>query len=63
MLTLFALCSMCNASHWIQYSIIANVAMRYYGVSALAINWTSMIFMAVYIPLVFPASWLLEKKV
>uniref|UniRef100_A0A1B6DEC6 Choline/ethanolamine transporter FLVCR1 n=2 Tax=Clastoptera arizonana TaxID=38151 RepID=A0A1B6DEC6_9HEMI len=62
MLALFALCSMCNASHWIQYSIIANVAMRFYNVSALAVNWTSMIYMAVYIPLVFPASWLLEKK-
>lgn len=36
--------------------------MHFYNVSALAINWTSMVFMAVYIPLVFPASWLLEKK-
>ncbi|XP_054257030.1 uncharacterized MFS-type transporter C09D4.1-like isoform X2 [Macrosteles quadrilineatus] len=61
-LTLFALCSCANAAHWIQYSIIANVCMYYYDVSAIYINWTSMIFMAVYIPLVFPASWILERK-
>nr|XP_018908694.1 PREDICTED: uncharacterized MFS-type transporter C09D4.1-like isoform X3 [Bemisia tabaci] len=62
MLVLFSLCSACNAAHWIQYSIITNVVIQYYGVSAMAVNWTSMIFMAVYVPLVFPASWLLEKR-
>ncbi|XP_046662119.1 feline leukemia virus subgroup C receptor-related protein 2-like isoform X2 [Homalodisca vitripennis] len=62
MLCLFALCSCANATHWIQYSIIANVCMYYYDVSALYINWTSMIYMAVYIPLVFPASWILERQ-
>jgi FLVCR family feline leukemia virus subgroup C receptor-related protein len=49
--------------HWLQYSIIANIMMRYYSVSSLAINWTSMIYMACYIPFVFPASWLLDRKV
>ncbi|KAK7595318.1 hypothetical protein V9T40_013143 [Parthenolecanium corni] len=28
----------------------------------MAISWTSIIFMAAYIPLVFPASWVLQKK-
>ncbi|KAL1129552.1 hypothetical protein AAG570_012497 [Ranatra chinensis] len=61
MLALFSLASMCNATHWIQYSIIAHIVAKYYNVSLLLINWTSMIFMAVYIPLVFPATWLIER--
>ncbi|KAJ9601191.1 hypothetical protein L9F63_000659 [Diploptera punctata] len=62
MLLIFVLCSTTNAMHWLQYSIIANIMMRYYNVSSLAINWTSMIYMACYIPFVFPASWILERK-
>ncbi|XP_014275595.1 uncharacterized MFS-type transporter C09D4.1 isoform X2 [Halyomorpha halys] len=62
MLLLFCLSSALNACHWIQYSSIANVVMRYYDVSAIYVNWSSMIYMAVYVPLVFPATWLLERK-
>lgn len=36
---------------------------RYYGVSTTWIDWTSMIYMILYIPLVFPGSWLLDKLV
>lgn len=61
-LFLFCLCSGCNASHWIQYSIITNIVTRYYHVDSMAVDWTSIIFMAAYIPLVFPASWVLQKK-
>ncbi|XP_065341814.1 heme transporter FLVCR1 isoform X2 [Cloeon dipterum] len=61
-LALFVLYSASNAMQWIQYSIIANVVQRYYGVSFLAIDWTSMIFMITYIPLIFPGSWILTKK-
>ena len=43
--------------------IITNILERYYGVSTLAVSWTSMIFMVTYIPLIFPASWFLQKKV
>lgn len=38
-------------------------ANRYYNVSDTWINWTSMIFMIIYIPLIFPASWFLDKMV
>jgi len=62
-LGLFVLYSASNAMQWIQYSIIADVIHRYYGVSFLAIDWTSMIYMITYIPLIFPASWILTKKV
>lgn len=63
MLALFSVTSMANAAHWIMYAIIANIATRYYGVSDMAINWTSIVFMAAYVPLVIPASWVIEKKV
>ncbi|KAK3923194.1 putative MFS-type transporter [Frankliniella fusca] len=62
MLALFSVTSMANAAHWIMYAIIANIATRYYGVSDMAINWTSIVFMAAYVPLVFPASWIIERQ-
>jgi MFS family permease len=63
MLAIFILCSASNSMHWLQYSIIANIMTRYYNVSNGAINWTSMIYMLCYIPFVFPASWVLDRKV
>lgn len=61
MLVLFVLYSASNAMQWIQYSIIANIVMRYYNVSSFLIDMTSMIYMITYIPLIFPASYLLDK--
>lgn len=63
MLVLFVLYSASNAMQWIQYSIIANIVMHYYSVSSFLINMTSMIYMITYIPLIFPASYLLDKFV
>lgn len=63
MLTLFVLCSMANAVQWIQYSIISNVIAKFYGVSSFEVNLTSIVYMVTYIPLIFPASWILDKKV
>lgn len=61
MLLIFVLYSMSSAMQWIQYSIITNIVVKFYGVSAQAVNWTSMIYMITYIPLIFPASWFLDK--
>ncbi|XP_050423712.1 feline leukemia virus subgroup C receptor-related protein 2-like [Adelges cooleyi] len=61
MLGLFVLCSMCNAAQWIQYSIISNVITKFYDVSTFAVDFTSIVFMVTYIPLIFPASWILDK--
>lgn len=36
---------------------------RYYGISMTWVDWTSMIYMILYIPLVFPGSWILDKLV
>jgi len=63
MLLLFVLCSMANAVQWIQYSIISNVIMKFYDVSSFAVDFTSIVYMVTYIPLIFPASWILDRMV
>jgi hypothetical protein len=62
-LLIFVLYSMSNAMQWIQYSIISNIVKRYYAVDSYAISWTSMVYMITYVPLIFPASWFLDKMV
>ncbi|XP_059623021.1 uncharacterized MFS-type transporter C09D4.1-like [Phlebotomus argentipes] len=47
---------------WIQYSIVANIIMRYYRVSSLLVDWTSMVFMITYSLLVFPVSFFMDIK-
>ena len=59
---LFSSYSLCNAFQWIQYGSINNVFVRFYGVSAFAIDWLSMSYMLTYIPLLFPVAWLLDKR-
>lgn len=59
---LFSSYSLCNAYQWIQYGIINNIFMHFYGVSAFAVDWMSMVYMLTYIPFVFPVTWLLDKK-
>ncbi|XP_070511489.1 choline/ethanolamine transporter flvcr2b isoform X2 [Cardiocondyla obscurior] len=60
-LILFVVYSASNAMQWIQYSIISNIIMKYYNVSDYTVDMTSMIYMITYIPLIFPASYLLDK--
>ncbi|KAG5318163.1 FLVC2 protein, partial [Pseudoatta argentina] len=48
-------------SQWIKYSIITNIVVRYYGVSSMMVDWTSMSFMAFYIAFIFPASYVTDK--
>lgn len=62
-LAIFVLYSTSNAMQWIQYSIIADVVVKYYGVSTTWVDWTSMIFMILYIPFIFPGSYMLDKLV
>lgn len=52
-----------NALQWFEYSVIANIVMRYYQVNSLAVDWTSIIYMALYMPMVIPASYFIDKKV
>uniref|UniRef100_A0A182WEW4 Major facilitator superfamily (MFS) profile domain-containing protein n=1 Tax=Anopheles minimus TaxID=112268 RepID=A0A182WEW4_9DIPT len=47
---------------WIQYSIVANIMAKYYNISSSWIDWTSMIFMVIYIVAVFPVSYIMDVK-
>jgi len=62
MLFLFVMYSTSNAFQWTQLVIITNILEKYYQVETIYVSWTSMIFMATYIPLIFPATWFLQKK-
>ncbi|MCI4395655.1 hypothetical protein PGIGA_G00194460 [Pangasianodon gigas] len=59
---LFSSYSLCNSYQWIQYGIINNIFMKFYNVDSFTIDWMSMIYMLTYIPLIFPVTWLLDKK-
>ncbi|XP_012589655.1 PREDICTED: feline leukemia virus subgroup C receptor-related protein 1, partial [Condylura cristata] len=61
-LLIFSLSSLVNSFQWIQYSIISNVFEGFYGVSSLHIDWLSMVYMLAYVPLIFPATWLLSTR-
>ena len=63
MLFLFVMYSTSNAFQWTQLVIITNILEKYYQVETIYVSWTSMIYMATYIPLIFPATWFLQKKV
>lgn len=70
MLALFVTYSFSNAYQWIHLNIIGNIVIKFYNESLpsdsfqkeTAIDWLSMIYMLSYIPLIFPATWLLERK-
>lgn len=59
-----------NSFNWIEYGIIQDVVIFFYNASLPqdeaqqidAVNWFSMVYMLTYIPLVFPAMFLLERK-
>lgn len=48
---------------WVEYAIITDVVMKYYGVSASAVNWTSIVFMIMWPTLVFPTSFIIDRMV
>ena len=60
-LFIFCLLSATNSFQWIMYSIIADTVRDYYEVPPIAIDSTSVIYMIVYIPLIFPSTFLLTK--
>lgn len=61
-LAVFSLYSLVNAFQWIQYSILNSVFKTYYGVSTAQIDWLSVVYMVVYVPLILPATWLLDTR-
>lgn len=61
-LAVFSLYSLVNAFQWIQYSIITNVFTHFYGVTNDKVDWLSIVYMLAYVPLIFPATWLLDRR-
>ncbi|KAM3930094.1 choline/ethanolamine transporter FLVCR1 [Leptodactylus fuscus] len=61
-LAVFSLYSLVNAFQWIQYSILASIFKDFYQVSNQDIDWLSVVYMVAYIPLIFPATWLLDTR-
>jgi hypothetical protein len=49
-LIIFSLFSLSSAFQWIEYSIVTTVIAPYYNVSNISINYTSLIYMFLYIP-------------
>ena len=70
MAMLFAAYSLTNAYQWIHLNIIGDKILMYYNASLpdsqyeqdLALDWLSMVYMLAYIPLIFPTTWLLDRK-
>lgn len=62
MLILFSTFSMSNGYQWIQYSIISNIIVKFYGVEVTAVDWLSMIYMVSYVLFIVPTTWLLGKR-
>ncbi|GBM56592.1 Feline leukemia virus subgroup C receptor-related protein 2, partial [Araneus ventricosus] len=62
MLFLFAICSTMNGFTTFQYTVIANIVGCYFDVSLSAVNWTCDIHMVVFLVLVFPIMYFMDKK-
>ncbi|CAL7940713.1 unnamed protein product [Xylocopa violacea] len=60
-LCLFILYTGMSTFQWAQYCIITNIVTRYYGVSSLAVDWTSMAFMAYYVIFIIPATYMVDR--
>lgn len=52
-----------NAAQWIQYTIIEDIVEKYYNISATMVNMTSVVYLITYLPLILPASYVMNKKV
>ncbi|XP_018393182.1 PREDICTED: feline leukemia virus subgroup C receptor-related protein 2-like [Cyphomyrmex costatus] len=61
MLIIYMIYAGSNSFQWIEYSIITNVVTRYYGVSSMMVDWTSMLYMALYATFIFPASYVTDR--
>jgi len=62
-LLIFILFNIVSTLQWTQYAIINNIVIRYYHVESVYVEWTAIVFMAVYVPAIIPALIFLEKKV
>lgn len=62
-IALFGYYACINGFQWIEYCSITPIVVKYYNVSTLAVDWTSIMYMALYPFLVIPASYIVDKQV
>ncbi|XP_074030363.1 choline/ethanolamine transporter flvcr2b isoform X2 [Leptinotarsa decemlineata] len=60
-LIIYISCICISTFQWIEYSIITNIVMKYYHVSATMVDWTSISFMIIWPIFIFPASYIIDK--
>lgn len=53
--------SLSNAMVWNTFSPVARTAKEYFGLPSVYVDALSFVFMVIYIPFIFPASWVLSK--
>lgn len=61
MLAIYCVTSLVNGFQWIEYAIIASVIQDYYGVSEVAVAWTSLVYHIGCVTLALPSSWIMEN--
>ncbi|XP_044730965.1 uncharacterized MFS-type transporter C09D4.1-like [Chrysoperla carnea] len=62
MIFIFAAIYFINSAHWVQYTIIADTIKKFYNVDTTMVNMTSVVYLVPYLPLILPASYLIDKK-
>eukprot|EP01134_Creolimax_fragrantissima_P004717 CFRG4717T1 len=60
MLSVLCLLNLSNAILWFSFAPVATVSESYYGISRQQVNWLSQVFMLLYIPTAFAATWALD---
>lgn len=62
-LVLYIVYATFSFGQWLQYSILTNLLIKYYGVSVSAVDWTSMMYMITWPIGVFPSSYIVDRGV
>lgn len=60
-LLMYVVSCACGNMQWMQYGIIGDVLILYYGISFEAVNWSSLVFLLCYVICLFPVSYILDK--
>lgn len=62
-LVIFNIVSTLNAFQWVEYTIVGNIISKFYGISPFMVDMTSMIYLLVFVPLMYPASYIMDRWV
>ncbi|XP_063241352.1 uncharacterized MFS-type transporter C09D4.1-like isoform X3 [Bacillus rossius redtenbacheri] len=48
-------------AQWVQYCIVPTIVAGYYGVGSTAVDFTSVVYLLVFVPCIFPVSFILDR--